>query len=165
MVHEHAEPILPRQLQREHLDIRERAFDEACNLALELPFLLKLRCRHLFKYPHHEKWAPRAHSENLRNVACRVPDCRYSRTIVTGPSFTSSTGMRAPKRPVSTWIPSSRRAVAKRSYRRSAVSGRAAREKLGRLPLAVSAMSVNWLTTSAELPVSRSDRSNFPSSF
>src|SRR5258705_115665 len=31
----------------------------------------------------------------------------YSRTIVTGPSFTSSTDMRAPKAPVSTWMPRS----------------------------------------------------------
>ena len=43
--------------------------------------------------------------------------------------------------------------------------GAAAPEKLGRLPLAVSAISVNWLTTSAAPPVSSSERSNFPSSF
>ena len=38
-----------------------------------------------------------------------------SRTIVTGPSFTSSTCMRAPKTPVSTATPSARSAAQKRS--------------------------------------------------
>jgi hypothetical protein len=38
-----------------------------------------------------------------------------SRMIVTGPSFTSSSCMRALKTPVSTWTPSSRRASQKRS--------------------------------------------------
>src|SRR5581483_3139018 len=44
-------------------------------------------------------------------------------------------------------------------------SGRAAREKDGRFPLVVSAISVNCETTRAEPPVSSSDRSNLPSSF
>ena len=48
---------------------------------------------------------------------------------MTGPSFTSSTAIRAPKTPVSTWTPSSRSAAQKRSYSGSATSGRAAPEK------------------------------------
>jgi hypothetical protein len=53
--------------------------------------------------------------------------------------------------------------VQNRSYSGSASSGGAAPEKLGRLPLAVSAISVNWLTTSAAPRVSSSERSNLPS--
>ena len=44
--------------------------------------------------------------------------------------------MRAPNTPVATSTPSSRSAAAKRSYSGSACSGRAASEKLGRLPSA-----------------------------
>ncbi len=66
-----------------------------------------------------------------------------SRTIVTGPSFASSTLIRAPKTPVLTETPSARRAAQKYSYTGSACSDRAAREKLGRLPFAVSAINVN----------------------
>ena len=49
-----------------------------------------------------------------------------SRTIVTGPSLTSSTSIRAPKTPVSTWTPSARSSAQKRSYSGSACSGGAA---------------------------------------
>src|SRR3954447_25490076 len=56
-----------------------------------------------------------------------------STTRVTGPSFTSSTAMRWPKRPP--FAPSAWRT---RSYRGSAVSGGAASTKLGRLPLRAS---------------------------
>ena len=73
--------------------------------------------------------------------------------------------MRAPKTPVSTMTPSARNVVQKRSYSGSASSGEAAEEKLGRFPRAVSASSVNWLTTSAEPPESRRERSNLPASF
>src|SRR5918994_5132308 len=48
---------------------------------------------------------------------------------------------------------------------RSATSGMAASVKLGRFPLRVSAISVNWLTTSASPEASRSERSKRPSSF
>jgi hypothetical protein len=50
--------------------------------------------------------------------------------MVTGPSLTSSRAIFAPKTPVSTGTPSAR-------------SGGAAAAKLGRLPFAVSAISVN----------------------
>src|SRR6476620_11812666 len=63
MIDEHTEPVLAGQLEREHLDVRERIHHEALDLALELPFLLKLRCCHPLSTPNHEKWAPRAHSE------------------------------------------------------------------------------------------------------
>src|SRR5262245_50465086 len=66
-----------------------------------------------------------------------------SRTIVTGPSLTSSTSIRAPKRPVSTPTPRSRRDSTKRATSASATAGGAARVKLGRLPFRVSARSVN----------------------
>ena len=69
--------------------------------------------------------------------------------IVTGPSFAISTSMRAPNTPRSVWIPCRSSASQKTRKRGSATSGLAAREKLGRLPLAVSAISVNWLTTRA----------------
>jgi len=51
--------------------------------------------------------------------------------------------MRAPKVPVSTGTPSVRSSAQKRSYSRSASAAAAAFEKLGRLPLVVSAISVN----------------------
>ena len=73
--------------------------------------------------------------------------------------------MRAPKTPVSTSTPRSRSAAQKRSYRRSASPGSAAPPKLGRLPLAVSAISVNWLTARMPPPVSSTERSKRPSSF
>ena len=53
----------------------------------------------------------------------------HSRTIVTGPSFTSSTAIRAPKTPRATWTPRPASASQKRSYSGSACSGRAARAK------------------------------------
>ena len=53
---------------------------------------------------------------------------------MTGPSLTSSTDIRAPKTPVSTGTPSSRKAAQNRSYSGSAAAGAAAPEKLGRLP-------------------------------
>ena len=73
--------------------------------------------------------------------------------------------MRAPKTPVSTGTPRSRSAAQKLSTSGSASSGAAASAKLGRFPLCVSAISVNWLTTSAAPPVSSSERSKRPSSF
>jgi hypothetical protein len=105
----------------------------------------------------------------LRRIASRAANLSgaadYSSTIVTGPSFTSSTCIRAPKTPVSTGTPRPPSAAAKCSYRGSATSGRAAPENDGRFPLAVSAMRVNWLTTRAAPPTSTSERSNFPSPF
>src|SRR5207244_13231635 len=72
-----------------------------------------------------------------------------SSTTVTGPSFTSSTSILAPKTPFSTGTPCPRNSAQKRSYRGSASSGGAASAKLGRFPFAVSALSVNWDTTRA----------------
>ena len=85
---------------------------------------------------------------------------------MTGPSFTSSTAIRAPKTPVSTVDAELAQRGAEPLVERLGQLGPARRrEKLGRLPFAVSAISVNWLTTSAAPPVSSSERSNFPSSF
>src|SRR4051812_6300572 len=72
--------------------------------------------------------------------------------------------MLAPKRPVSTLSPSSRSDVQNRSKSGLACSGRAASEKLGRFPLRVSAISVNWLTARTAPPASVTLRSNFPAS-
>jgi len=57
---------------------------------------------------------------------------------VTGPSLTSSTCIEAPKTPVATGTPRLASSAQNASYSGSAVSGRAASEKLGRLPFAVS---------------------------
>jgi len=62
----------------------------------------------------------------------------HSRTMVTGPSFTSSSSMCAPKTPRSTGTPSASSSAQNRSYSGSASSGAAAAVKLGRLPFAVS---------------------------
>ena len=70
--------------------------------------------------------------------------------------------MCAPKTPVSTGTPSARSSAQNRSTSGSASSGGAAPEKLGRLPFAVSAISVNCETTSAAPPVSRRLRSKLP---
>jgi hypothetical protein len=61
------------------------------------------------------------------------------RTMVTGPSFVSSTDMYAPKRPVGTHRPRSRTISAKRSISGSATDGGAAPVKPGRRPRDVSA--------------------------
>lgn len=58
---------------------------------------------------------------------------------MTGPSLTSSMRMWAPKRPVETVAPSSRRVAAKRSTSGSATGPGAAADQDGRRPLAVSA--------------------------
>ncbi len=58
--------------------------------------------------------------------------------IVTGPSLTTSSSMRAPKTPRRTVTPKEASASQKSSYSGSALSGRAAAEKLGRFPFAVS---------------------------
>ena len=63
--------------------------------------------------------------------------------IVTGPSLTSSTCIRAPKTPRSTETPSAASAVQNASYGRSASPGEAASVKLGRLPFRVSTSDVN----------------------
>src|SRR6185503_17921418 len=86
----------------------------------------------------------------------RVPDAplqaaQASTITVTGPSFTSSTAIRAPNLP--RLAP---RRSQKRSKRGSASSAGAAAAKLGRAPFSVSAYSVNWLTQSA----SRSPRAS-----
>lgn len=60
-------------------------------------------------------------------------------TIVTGPSFTSSTVIIAPKRPVCVATPRRRSSAANTSTSGAATSGRAAASKLGRLPLRTSA--------------------------
>ena len=73
---------------------------------------------------------------------------------VTGPSLTSSTSISAPKRPVSTVRPAARSPSATRRYSASARAGASAGSKLGRLPLARVAQSVNWLITKHAPPTS-----------
>src|SRR2546421_820389 len=82
--------------------------------------------------------------------------------MVTGPSLTSSSSIFAPKTPRPTGTPRASSSSQNRSYTGSASSGGAASAKLGRLPFAVSARSVNWETTSASPPVSSTLRSNRP---
>ena len=82
---------------------------------------------------------------------------------VTGPSFTRLTCMWAPKRPVATRGTHSSAFSTKRRNRRSADSGPAALEKLGRAPLLVSAASVNCGTASSCPRTSFSDRFILPS--
>src|SRR5688500_2777160 len=83
---------------------------------------------------------------------------------VTGPWFVSSTAMRAPKTPRARLRPRLASSAQNASYSASAWSGDAASVKLGRLPLRVSAISVNWLTTSASPPTSSRLQSNLPAS-
>ena len=84
--------------------------------------------------------------------------------IVTGPSLTSSTCIFAAKTPVSTCTPCARSAAQNRSYSGSAyLLRRCLGEARVELPLRLlSAISVNWLTTSAAPPVSSRLRSNLP---
>ena len=84
---------------------------------------------------------------------------------MTGPSLTSSTLIRAPKTPVATGTPWPERAAQKRSTSglRDLRAARRPRSRAGS-PYVVSASSVNWLTTRISPPVSRTERSNFPSS-
>src|SRR5271166_4131740 len=67
--------------------------------------------------------------------------------MVTGPSLTRATFMSAPKTPVSTRAPRSRRACTTAPTRGSATGPGAAADQDGRRPLARSAWSVNWLIT------------------
>jgi hypothetical protein len=83
---------------------------------------------------------------------------------VTGPSLTSDTCMSAPKRPVSIVIPSARSASAYCSTSGSASAGSAAPVNDGRLPLRVSASSVNCETTRMLPPTSMTERSKRPAS-
>src|SRR4029078_484723 len=72
MVDVDAEPLLARELQREHLDPAQGRFDRPSDLALQLSFLL-LRCRRHRREttPSNEKWARRAHLENCSNCGGR----------------------------------------------------------------------------------------------
>src|SRR5581483_6040544 len=115
-----AEALLAGQLEGEDLNPGQGRRDGAGNLAVQLSLLVVGTRR------HHKKWAPRAHFGRGRNVVKsriaerfgrprgRRPAYR-SRTIVTGPSFTSSSAILAPKTPVSTGTPRPRRAEQKRS--------------------------------------------------
>src|SRR5262249_31639852 len=51
----HAEALLARELERQHLHARERRGDTLRNLAIPLSLLAVLNGR------HQQKWAPRAH--------------------------------------------------------------------------------------------------------
>ena len=68
--------------------------------------------------------------------------------------------MWAPNLPVSTLRPEARQAVMKYSTMGSAISGGAARVKLGLRPLRVSADRVNWLIIKRPPPTSNTDLSN-----
>src|ERR1700722_14678695 len=67
--------------------------------------------------------------------------------IVTGPSLTRATFMSAPNLPVSTRAPSARNSATTASTSGSATAPGDALFQVGRRPLAVSAYSLNWLTT------------------
>src|SRR6202044_3049919 len=88
------------------------------------------------------------------------PSCHSSSKMVTGPSLTNSTCMWAPKIPVSTPPPSSRRACTNAATNGSAAAPGAAAFQDGRRPLAVSAYSVNWLTTMIGAFMSEAARSS-----
>ena len=85
---------------------------------------------------------------------------RTSRRNVTGPSFTRSTSMRAPKRPVATARPcsASRSARPRGRAPRRAPDPRPGRSP-GRFPFVRLPASVNWLTTRQAPPTSCSVRS------
>src|SRR5262245_58337967 len=82
---------------------------------------------------------------------------------VTGPSFTRLTCMSSPNTPVSTRGIHSSSLATNLSYSRSALSGPAAVEKLGRVPLFVSAARVNWGTARIWPFTSFTDRFILPS--
>src|SRR5580704_16920710 len=77
--------------------------------------------------------------------------------MVTGPSLRRATFILAPKTPVSTWAPRSRRAETTAPTRGSATGPGAAADQDGRRPLATFAYRVNWLITSSGAPTSEQD--------
>jgi len=76
---------------------------------------------------------------------------------VTGPSFTSETCMCAPNSPVATSAWHARAAASSPSNNARATAGSAAVLKPGRVPLWVSAASVNWGTSNKPPPMSLSE--------
>ena len=84
--------------------------------------------------------------------------------IVTGPSFVRSTAISAPNAPVNVGTPSSLHDSARCSICDSARVGELALPKLGRRPFFISALSVNWDTSSKLPPVSSRLLFIFPSS-
>ena len=120
------------------------------------------RRAHRFTVPRSVRSSRPRISQSLLQTAALVA----SSTIVTGPSLASSSRMRAPKTPVSTGTARAPRAAAEGLVEQLCDLGlRGVARSSGGCPCVVSAMSVNWLTTSAAPPVSRRLRSNFPSSF
>jgi len=77
--------------------------------------------------------------------------------MVTGPSLRRETFMSAPKTPVSTRAPRSRRADTTALTRGAATGPGAAADQDGRRPLARSAYSVNWLITRSGAATSEQD--------
>src|SRR5580693_2346979 len=77
--------------------------------------------------------------------------------MVTGPSLRRATFILAPKTPVSTWAPRSRRADTTAPTRGSATGPGAAADQDGRRPLDRSAYSVNWLMTRSGALTSEQD--------
>ena len=181
MVDVDAEPLLARDLEREHLDARAGPIStRRADLALQLSLLLVLtRChrKHRFTrqnrpYIKNGRDAPISKAEMWWQKGSREPcksgrpEFRLSSTIVTGPSFTSSTlHPRAEDAGLDRDPERAQRGAEPLVERLGAARARAAAVKLGRFPFAVSASSVNWETTSAAPPVSSSERSNLPSSF
>jgi len=86
----------------------------------------------------------------------------YSRIIVKGPSFTSSTAISAPKEPCSTTGTKALHRSIKYSYNSSASFGLPVPVNPGRLPCDVSAYKVNCDTIRSSPPTSLSDRFVFP---
>src|SRR6266478_5011824 len=87
-----------------------------------------------------------------------------SSSMVTGPSFTSSTSIISWKWPVSQRTPDSRTRLTNVSYSVRAISGRAASSNDGLFPLRTSPYSVNCDTTKTAPPTSATDLFILPAS-
>src|SRR6266576_7141817 len=130
MVDVHDETVRIRELHGENFHAGEIVLDARADLVLQLSFLL-VGVRHgLLSKKMGPPGPSRLTGENGRPiVARRRPNGlspQPSRTIVTGPSFTSSTAIEAPKTPRATGTPRASRSVQNRSYSGSAASGGAA---------------------------------------
>src|SRR6187551_424814 len=130
VVYEQPHPLRPDLLRQQHLDLRLSGGKTALDVLLDVALSLHLDEKKVGCEAHPRCGLPAADEVLARD--------EYSPgyaliTSVTGPSLTSSTAMRAPKRP-----PCASRVARTRSTSGSATSGLAASTKLGRLPLRVS---------------------------
>src|ERR1051326_347026 len=112
------EPLGSGELHGKDLDTRDGALDLRGDLPRQLPFLVVIRCH---PCSCHKKWARRPISQNcskcgegriarqIRGAAkssSRISIPNQPNTMVTGPSFTSSTAIFAPNTPAATGTPS-----------------------------------------------------------